>query len=99
MGQLCQSVSVDVGIETSAVCSWTLALMSLGIRPVGISADQPEADLFVYVGGMTVPGKYVGGTPAEPDEVREINGRLDAACERVGRDPGTLTRSVMAARA
>ncbi|WP_324756785.1 radical SAM protein [Haloarcula sp. GH36] len=31
-----------------------------------------EADLMVYVGGMTVPGKYVGGTPAEPDEVREL---------------------------
>ena len=26
----------------------------------------------VYLGGMTVPGKYVGGTPAEPDEVREL---------------------------
>ncbi|WP_255196891.1 radical SAM protein [Halorarius litoreus] len=34
--------------------------------------DVEEADLFVYVGGMTVPGKYVGGTPAEPDEVREM---------------------------
>src|SRR6056297_3351248 len=31
-----------------------------------------QADLFVYVGGMTVPGKYVGGTPAEPDEVKEM---------------------------
>jgi radical SAM superfamily enzyme with C-terminal helix-hairpin-helix motif len=31
-----------------------------------------EADLFCYTGGMTVPGKYVGGTPAEPDEVREL---------------------------
>jgi len=31
-----------------------------------------EADLTVYVGGMTVPGNYVGGTPAEPDEVRRI---------------------------
>ncbi|WP_284007686.1 radical SAM protein [Haloarcula pelagica] len=31
-----------------------------------------EADLMVYVGGMTVPGKYVGGTPAEPDEVRKL---------------------------
>ncbi len=30
------------------------------------------ADLMVYVGGMTVPGSYVGGTPAEPDEVREL---------------------------
>ena len=35
-------------------------------------ADVADADLFVYVGGMTVPGSYVGGTPAEPDEVREL---------------------------
>ncbi|WP_423751195.1 radical SAM protein [Salinirarus marinus] len=35
-------------------------------------ADVADADLLVYVGGMTVPGKYVGGTPAEPDEVREL---------------------------
>ncbi len=34
--------------------------------------DVAEADLTIYLGGMTVPGKYVGGTPAEPDEVREI---------------------------
>lgn len=31
-----------------------------------------SADLLIYVGGMTVPGKYVGGTPAEPEEVREL---------------------------
>jgi radical SAM superfamily enzyme with C-terminal helix-hairpin-helix motif len=34
--------------------------------------DVADADLTIYTGGMTVPGKYVGGTPAEPDEVREI---------------------------
>ncbi|WP_276260345.1 radical SAM protein [Haloglomus litoreum] len=34
--------------------------------------DVAEADLMIYLGGMTVPGKYVGGTPAEPDEVREL---------------------------
>jgi len=34
--------------------------------------DVAGADLFVYVGGMTVPGSYVGGTPAEPDEVKEL---------------------------
>ncbi|THE66154.1 radical SAM protein [Salinadaptatus halalkaliphilus] len=34
--------------------------------------DVDEADLMVYIGGMTVPGKYVGGTPAEPDEVRKL---------------------------
>jgi radical SAM superfamily enzyme with C-terminal helix-hairpin-helix motif len=35
-------------------------------------SDVETADLMVYVGGMTVPGKYVGGTPAEPDEVRRL---------------------------
>ena len=34
--------------------------------------DVDDADLLVYVGGMTVPGKYVGGTPAEPEEVKRI---------------------------
>ncbi len=34
--------------------------------------DVATADLMIYVGGMTVPGKYVGGTPAEPDEVKEL---------------------------
>ncbi len=34
--------------------------------------DVADADLMLYIGGMTVPGKYVGGTPAEPDEVREL---------------------------
>jgi len=34
--------------------------------------DVEEADLLIYIGGMTVPGKYVGGTPAEPDEVRRL---------------------------
>lgn len=31
-----------------------------------------SADFVIYLGGMTVPGKYVGGTPAEPHEVQEI---------------------------
>jgi radical SAM superfamily enzyme with C-terminal helix-hairpin-helix motif len=35
-------------------------------------ADVADPDLLIYLGGMTVPGKYVGGTPAEPDEVREL---------------------------
>ncbi|WP_248909642.1 radical SAM protein [Halocatena marina] len=34
--------------------------------------DIETADLFVYIGGMTVPGSYVGGTPAEPEEVRRM---------------------------
>ena len=32
-----------------------------------------NSDLLIYIGGMTVPGKYVGGTPAEPDEVKKIS--------------------------
>ena len=33
---------------------------------------------------------------SNPAEVREIMGRLDAACEKLGRDQLSLTRSVMA---
>ncbi|WP_415380883.1 radical SAM protein [Halosimplex sp. TS25] len=40
-------------------------------------ADVADADLMIYVGGMTVPGKYVGGTPAEPDEVRRLTWEAD----------------------
>ncbi|ELZ20460.1 radical SAM protein, partial [Halosimplex carlsbadense 2-9-1] len=40
-------------------------------------ADVADADLLIYVGGMTVPGKYVGGTPAEPDEVRRLTWEAD----------------------
>ncbi|WP_224269907.1 radical SAM protein [Haloprofundus salinisoli] len=42
-------------------------------------ADVADADLFVYIGGMTVPGSYVGGTPAEPDEVKELAWTADGA--------------------
>jgi radical SAM superfamily enzyme with C-terminal helix-hairpin-helix motif len=62
------------------------ALVDAGVDPTNVGyhtidelrddrakwADVADADLMVYVGGMTVPGKYVGGTPAEPDEVREL---------------------------
>jgi radical SAM superfamily enzyme with C-terminal helix-hairpin-helix motif len=62
------------------------ALVDAGVHEAGITyhtidelrddrqkwTDVDRADLLVYVGGMTVPGKYVGGTPAEPDEVREL---------------------------
>ena len=30
-----------------------------------------------------------------PDKVREVNAALDAACQAIGRDPATLTRSAM----
>ncbi|ELY93259.1 radical SAM protein [Natrialba chahannaoensis JCM 10990] len=62
------------------------ALVDAGVPPEQITyhtidglRDEPdrwrdidEADLMIYLGGMTVPGKYVGGTPAEPDEVRKL---------------------------
>ncbi len=62
------------------------ALVDVGVPPANITyhtidalREEPgrwqavdEADLMIYLGGMTVPGKYVGGTPAEPDEVRKL---------------------------
>ena len=60
---------VDAGVEETAIRYHTIdALRDERERWL----DVESADLVVYVGGMTVPGKYVGGTPAEPDEVRRI---------------------------
>ncbi|SDK03895.1 Radical SAM superfamily enzyme with C-terminal helix-hairpin-helix motif [Halovenus aranensis] len=60
---------VDAGVPQSAITYHTIdALRDERDR----WQDVATADLVVYVGGMTVPGKYVGGTPAEPEEVRRI---------------------------
>ena len=60
---------VDAGVAPEAITYHTID----GLREDRHRyRDVEEADLLVYVGGMTVPGKYVGGTPAEPDEVREL---------------------------
>ena len=60
---------VDAGVPESAITYHTIDELR---EDRNKWADVQRADLFVYVGGMTVPGKYVGGTPAEPDEVREL---------------------------
>ena len=60
---------VDAGVPPDLITYETIdALRDRPSRWRGVD----EADLTIYIGGMTVPGKYVGGTPAEPDEVREI---------------------------
>ncbi|PSQ45241.1 radical SAM protein [Halobacteriales archaeon SW_7_68_16] len=60
---------VDAGVPESAIAYHTIDALREDSRRW---RDVERADLTVYVGGMTVPGSYVGGTPAEPDEVREI---------------------------
>ncbi|ESP88282.1 radical SAM protein [Candidatus Halobonum tyrrellensis] len=60
---------VDAGVPESAITYHTIDELRDERRKW---ADVADADLMVYVGGMTVPGKYVGGTPAEPDEVRKL---------------------------
>ena len=60
---------VDAGVPASQITYHTIDELR---DDRSKHADVANADLFVYVGGMTVPGKYVGGTPAEPDEVREL---------------------------
>ena len=60
---------VDAGVPSGRISYQTIdALRDDRDRWSSVS----EADLVVYVGGMTVPGKYVGGTPAEPEEVKQI---------------------------
>ncbi|WP_254522697.1 radical SAM protein [Natrinema caseinilyticum] len=60
---------VDAGVPREAITYHTID----GLRDDPDRwRDVDEADLLIYLGGMTVPGKYVGGTPAEPDEVRKL---------------------------
>jgi len=60
---------VDAGVPETQVTYHTIDELRDDRRKRG---DVADADLMIYVGGMTVPGKYVGGTPAEPDEVKEL---------------------------
>ncbi|QSG10101.1 radical SAM protein [Halapricum desulfuricans] len=60
---------VDAGVPRERITYHTIDALREENSRWGAVAD---ADLTVYVGGMTVPGNYVGGTPAEPDEVRKI---------------------------
>jgi radical SAM superfamily enzyme with C-terminal helix-hairpin-helix motif len=60
---------VDAGVPTERITYYTID----ALREQGENwRDVEDADLLIYLGGITVPGKYVGGTPAEPDEVRRI---------------------------
>ena len=61
--------AVDAGVDPAAISYHTIDALR---AERGRYRDVAEADLLVYVGGMTVPGKYVGGTPATPEEVREL---------------------------
>ncbi|MFD1571343.1 radical SAM protein [Halorubrum laminariae] len=65
---------VDAGVPESQITYHTIDELR---DDRGKRAGVADADLFVYVGGMTVPGNYVGGTPAEPDEVRELGWTAD----------------------
>ncbi|GAB3319426.1 radical SAM protein [Haloplanus rallus] len=60
---------VDAGVPAGSITYHTIDELRDERRKW---ADVADADLVIYLGGMTVPGKYVGGTPAEPDEVREL---------------------------
>ncbi|AGB15846.1 putative Fe-S oxidoreductase [Halovivax ruber XH-70] len=60
---------VDAGVPAEGITYHTID----GLRDEPSRwRDVDEADLLIYLGGITVPGKYVGGTPAEPDEVKEL---------------------------
>ncbi|WP_367176496.1 radical SAM protein [Haloarcula rubripromontorii] len=60
---------VDAGVPREQIAYHTIDELR---EDNAVWRDVEAADLMIYVGGMTVPGKYVGGTPAEPDEVREL---------------------------
>ena len=60
---------VDAGVPEAWITYHTIDGLREERRRWG---DVEDADLMIYVGGMTVPGNYVGGSPAEPDEVKRL---------------------------
>lgn len=38
----------------------------------------PACDMAVFIGGVTVPGKYLGGVPATPQEMEQIAAEIDS---------------------
>jgi radical SAM superfamily enzyme with C-terminal helix-hairpin-helix motif len=60
---------VDAGVPPASIAYHTIDQLR---EDTARWRDVEDADLLVYIGGMTVPGSYVGGTPAEPEEAREI---------------------------
>ena len=60
---------VDAGVPQANITYHTIDELRENRQRWNAVAD---ADLMIYVGGMTVPGSYVGGTPAEPDEVKKL---------------------------
>jgi len=60
---------VDAGVPRTAITYHTIDQLRDEPRRW---EDVETADLMIYIGGMTVPGSYVGGTPAEPDEARKL---------------------------
>ncbi|MGM0605216.1 MAG: radical SAM protein [Halobacteriota archaeon] len=60
---------VDAGVPESQILYHTIDELRDDRRTW---SDVADADLMIYLGGMTVPGKYVGGTPAEPEEVKSL---------------------------
>ena len=60
---------VDAGVPQANITYHTIDELRENRQKWNAVAD---ADLMIYVGGMTVPGSYVGGTPAEPDEVKKL---------------------------
>ncbi|MFB6114054.1 MAG: radical SAM protein [Halodesulfurarchaeum sp.] len=60
---------IDAGVPRSSITYHTIDALRTDRMHW---QDVEDADLLVVIGGMTVPGKYVGGTPAEPEEIREL---------------------------
>jgi F420-dependent oxidoreductase-like protein len=74
------------------------------IKVTGSLFRPKEARPPILVGGLGRPRSVrLAATYADehnlssatPEQVREVNAKLDAACEKVGRDPSTLVRSAM----
>lgn len=66
----CAGVCIENGFEVSYA-----TIDQLRKNP-SLLIDIEKSDLFVFIAGVTVPGKYLGGTPASSNEIFQIGSSL-----------------------
>lgn len=81
-------ISPYIRTVAGALASHTYTLRYLTIDQLRkdpmLTADLNKADLLVMIAGVTVPGKYLGGTPATLTEIQQIGHMVRAPKRLIG---------------
>ena len=66
----CAGVCAENGFEVS------YATIDMLRKDPAVILEMEKSDLFICIAGVTVPGKYLGGTPADSGEINRIAASL-----------------------